>query len=139
MKTMYKYKSFLPYSLHDMRINKIKVMQDALYLGFENGYVETKKPYNQIKGNIIIEDVDFDFASVYLLSYDGKYGHFEGEKLELKDFLENYCWNSFEIVDELYGYNQILYSGYLSLMGSEAFIEMQISIYYNGNIVYETM
>lgn len=138
MKTIYKYKSFLPYSLHDMKINQIKIKGEKLYLGFEKGYIEEKEPYKQVKGNVTIGGVDFDFTTVWLLSSDGEYGDFKGKKLELKDFLENYQWKSFEIVDELYGYNQILYSGYLSLVGRTDFIEMEISIYYNDDIVYET-
>lgn len=137
MKILYKHKTVLPYSLHDMRVNKIEMKENNLYLGFENGYVEWKEPYKQVKGNIMIEEVDYDYVFVQLLSTNGEYGDFEGKKLELKDFLKNYHWNCFEIVDELYGYNQVLYSGYLSLMDREDFIEMEFSIYYNGNIVYE--
>lgn len=42
-------------------------------------------------------------------------------------------------ISEIYGYNQVLYSGYLSLKGQEDCIEMEISIYFTGNIVYETV
>ena len=41
----------------------------------------------------------------------GNYGKFNGEKLELERFIKRYKNYSFEIVDELYGYNQVLYSG----------------------------
>ena len=41
-------------------------------------------------------------------------------------------------VDELYWYNQVLYSGYLSILGSEDLIQMDISIYFTGKIIYDT-
>ena len=69
----------------------------------------------------------------------GEYGNFQGEKLELSEFLRKYDYHSFEIVDELYGYNQVLYSGYLLIEGIEDFIEMNLSIYFTGNIIYETV
>ena len=45
---------------------------------------------------------------------------------------------SFEIVDELYGYNQVLYSGYLSILETEDLVQMDISIYFTGKIIYDT-
>ncbi len=74
-----------------------------------------------------------------MLSDNGQYGSFTGEKLSLDDFLKKYDWTSFEVVDELHGYNQVLYSGYLAVKGKEKFIAMDLSIYYAGNIVYETV
>ena len=43
----------------------------------------------------------------------------------------------FEIVDEMYGYNQVEYSGYLSLPENEYQIQITVSLYFTGNIVYE--
>lgn len=137
MRTTYKFKPTTPYSLHDMRINKIDIKDDKIYLYFENGYVEAKEPYNQVDGYIIIEGVDFDFVAVQLESDNGQYGSFTGEKLSLEDFLKKYKWTSFEIVDELHGYNQVLYSGYLSVKDKDNSIAMDLSIYYEGNIVYD--
>ena len=42
------------------------------------------------------------------------------------------------IVDELYGYNQVLYSGYLSILETEDLVQMDISIYFTGKIIYDT-
>ena len=38
----------------------------------------------------------------------------------------------------MYGYNQVLYSGFLLIAGEIDVVEMEISIYFEGNIVYET-
>lgn len=46
----------------------------------------------------------------------GKCRNFKGEKLELSEFLKKYDYHSFEIVDELYGYNRVLYSGDLLII-----------------------
>jgi hypothetical protein len=68
----------------------------------------------------------------------GNYGKFNGEKLELERFIKRYKNYSFEIVDELYGYNQVLYSGYLSILETEDLVQMDISIYFTGKIIYDT-
>lgn len=139
MKTIYKHKTSVPYSLHDMRISRMELLNNNLKLHFENGYVELKKLYSQVDGTIIIESLDPDFCHVYLLSKNGRLGVFHGEKLELKDFLKKYPDFSYEVIDELYGYNMVRYSGYLTLPEVENLIEMDISLYYEGNIIYETI
>lgn len=120
-------------------LRKLHFKKKAIKFEFESGYVKLEQPYNQVDGNITIEGVDFDFTSVLLQSKWGEYGNFQGEKLELSEFLRKYDYHSFEIVDELYGYNQVLYSGYLLIEGIEDFIEMNLSIYFTGNIIYETV
>ena len=69
-------------------------------MGFSHGYVNTKPLYQQIDGNIIVENVDLDSACVLLLSKLGKYGDFNGKKISLKDFVKEYDNYYFEIVDE---------------------------------------
>ena len=64
------------------------------------------EPFEQVEGNITIEGVDFDCTCVMLQSKWGNYGKFSGEKLELEHFIKRYQNYSFEIVDELYGYNE---------------------------------
>ena len=80
----------------------------------------------------------FDCTCVMLQSKWGNYGKFNGEKLELEHFIKRYKSYSFEIVDELYGYNQVLYSGYLSILETEDLVQMDISIYFTGKIIYDT-
>lgn len=59
--TKYKYKSNIPYSLHDMRIDGISQKDNSIKIHFEKGDVELKEPYPPIDGSIEIQDVDFDF------------------------------------------------------------------------------
>lgn len=138
MITIYKYKADYPYSLHDMRVSKIESIGENVKLSFENGYETMTEPYKQVDGTIIIEDVDYDFCFAYLLSDNGGLGEFHGKKLELLDFLKKYPSFPFEIVDESYGYNAVAYSGYLSLPKRNNLIELTLSFYHFGNIVYET-
>lgn len=138
MITLYKYKADVPYSLHDMRICKIESIKKSLKLYFENGYVASTEPYRQVNGNITIEEVDYDFCFAYLLSDNGSFGTFNGKKLSLLDFLEEYTKFSFEVVDENYGYNSVVYNGYLMLPEKNDLIELTLTIYHFGNIIYET-
>ena len=138
MKTEYKHNPPIPYSLHDMLVKRITLQKESIKFEFEYGYVKLVEPYNQVDGSITIEGVDFDFVNVLVRNRMGEYGKFQGEKLELPEFLKKYDWISFEIIDELYGYNQVIYSGILLVEGSEDFMEMDISIYFTGNIIYET-
>ena len=121
-----------------MRICKIEVIDENIKLHFEDGFVEMKEPCKQVKGDIVIEGVDLDFCGVQLLSKNGRCGKFRGEKMELTDFIKKYKEFSFEVVDELYGYNQVYYSGYLTLPKKRDLREMQMDIYYTGDIVYTT-
>ena len=138
MITKYKYKSDLPYSLHDMVIKKIKLSDDSIKLVFDGGFVSTAEPYPRVDGSITIQRVDVDFTVIWLLSKYGRYGKFKGRKMSLKKFLKKYKKFSFEVVDELYGYNSVQYSGYLSLPGHKVMTEMTLSIYHFGEILYET-
>ena len=138
MITKYKYKSDIPYSLHDMVIKKIKLSEDTIKLLFDQGYVSTTEPFPRVDGNITIQGVDVDFTVIWLLSKYGRYGKFKGRKMSLKKFLKKYKKYSFEVVDELYGYNSVQYSGYLSFPGHKTMIEMTLSIYHFGDILYET-
>lgn len=138
MKTIYDYKSTIPFSLHDMRICKIETADESIKLYFEDGFTELKEPYKQVEGHIIIEGADFDFCCIHLLSKNGQYGNFQGKKMTFAEFLSEHSDYSFEVVDEMYGYNQVNYAGYLSLPNVEDVREMEISIYYTGNIIYVT-
>ena len=138
MITRFKQQTYLPYSLHDMVVNKITCQNELVRLKFNHGYIKTKEPYPQVNGNITIEKVDKDCACVLLLSNFGQYGVFEGKKMSLEDFIDKYDEYSFEIVDEMYGFNQVEYIGYLSFPKKEDLIQMSLSLYFTGDIVYET-
>lgn len=138
MITRYKFKPDKPYGLHDMRIDKMELAGNDLCLHFEHGFVRSQEPYEQVEGSITVEKLDPDFCCVELLSTNGRYGGFRGEKMALADFLGRYPSFSFEVVDELLAYNQVVYSGYLSLPGATKLREMELSLYYWGEIVYDT-
>ena len=138
MITKYKYKSTIPYSLHDMVVTAISHDDDSIHLEFDGGYEKLDEICSRVDGNITIQGVDFDFVNTLLLNKNGDYGQFLGQKLSLDEFLGKYDKYSFEIVDELYGYNTVEYSGFLSILGQRECIEMIISIYHFGDIWYET-
>lgn len=58
--------------------------------------------------------------------------------MSLKDFVEKYSEYYFEILDELYGFNQVEYIGYLRSPQNDELIQMSLSMYFTGDIVYET-
>ena len=136
--TNYKFHSDLPYSLHDMLVNKISINNDSIKFSFVEGFVELTEPYPLVPGTIEIQGADLDFCCVYILSRFGYFGGFRGKKMALTEFLSVYPDFKFEIVDELHGYNQVVYNGYLSTPDSTVLREMEISMYCTGEIIYRT-
>lgn len=89
-------------------------------------------------GKVIIENVDLDSACILFLSELGKYGEFNGKKIYLKEFVKEYDDFYFEILDELYGFNQVEYIGYIRSPKIDELTQMSLSLYFSGDIVYET-
>lgn len=137
MNVIYHFQPTAPYSLHDMRVNRIERTGENLRFCFETGYVELKGENRQVSGDLLIERVSMAFSDVYFLSENGAYGTFQGQRMELESFLDRYRDISFEILDEAYGCHTVTYRGYLSLPDREPLIEVMLSLYYTGNIVYE--
>ncbi len=135
METSYKLTQLPPYSLHDMRINSMKRQGKDLRLTFESGYLKLEEPCRQVDGDILIQGIDWDFAAVCLRE-NGTFGECKSRKLSLLNFLTEYPDFFFEVADELYGYNQLRYSGYLSLPNTEELMEMELSIYHTKSIIY---
>lgn len=138
MITRFKAKIDMPYSLHDMVVSKITCHDESVCLEFKHGYMSTKEPYPQVEGHIFIENVDMDCACVLLLSKLGQYGDFTGTKIPLEDFVKKYDAYSFEIINEMYGFNQVEYIGYLHSPKKDNPTQMSLSMYFTGDIVYET-
>lgn len=142
--TRYKANPCQPYSLHDMRINRIVIRKDSVEFMFEDGFEEIPAPGEwdeekdyRVDGSLLVEGPDYDFCAVYVQSISGRYGGFRGEKLELGDFVRKYREFSFEIVEEYYGYHRLQYEGYLSLPDVWPPREMTLSLgYFTGDIVY---
>ena len=99
----------IPYSLHDREVNGMTVEGNKLTLHFKNGYVECQEPYDDVKGTVVFENVDWDFSFAYTFKCKEftleNTGPIEGEKMMLKDFAEQFRNMTFEIVDETFGYN----------------------------------
>lgn len=138
METKFRYQPAQPYGLNDMRICSINIINGNIDLLFENGFIKIEEPYRKVNGTMTVERIDPDFSDVFLLGKNGKYGPFRGEKLALTDFVKRFPDFNFEVVDELYGYNKILYGGFVSLPEFNYMIEMKLIIYYEGNIIYNT-
>ncbi len=115
----------------------MEMVGEDLRLHFDHGYIALTEDFPQVEGNILLQKADLDFSCVHLLSDHGAYGDFRGKKLEIPEFLKDYSPFSLEITDEYYGYNTVVYGGYLSLPDREELIELSISLYYTGNIIYE--
>lgn len=137
MQVTYEFRPTPPYSLHDMRVERLERVGDDLRLRMRTGLVEVQPPHRQVDGNVRIEQVEPDFSDVCLLSENGAYGVFSGERMEFTDYLRRYGDCPLEILDESYGYNTVTYRGYLSPPDRDDLVEVLVSLYYTGRIVYE--
>lgn len=77
----------LPYSLHDMCVTEMRILDDGLHMSFQNGFVSTTEPYEQIEGSVQFHHVDWDFCYVYILDFCDNIGSFTGRKQFLIDFI----------------------------------------------------
>lgn len=62
--TRYHFQPTVPYSLHDMRVDAIKIVENAVALHFEDGYEKLESPFPRVQGSIEITSVDPDFCCV---------------------------------------------------------------------------
>ena len=136
MKTICKPGHPVPYSLHDMRVGSIALSDGQLTLGLDTGLVRIAEPCIQVKGRVVLTGVES--CEVWRLSPNGRYGKFSGKKQTWQKFSRKHPEFSFEVIDELYGYNQVRYEGFLSLPGDENLTEFCMSVYYTGELIYET-
>ena len=88
----------LPMSLHDEVIIGYEAFDDLLRLYFSFGYLEFDK-------------VDWDFSYFYRFDIQDNEGKFKGEKYFLLDYLRNHTLR-LEIIDEVYGYHRLKFSGW---------------------------
>ena len=137
MDVVYRFQSSIPNSLHDGRVNRMVWEDGDLRLFFEDGYLELSQQPHPVEGQVRIRQVDEDFSYIHFLSDYGRFGLFQGEKMPLSEFIRRYPEFSFEIVGEYYGYQSLVYGGYLSLPERESVVDMTLSITYAGAIVYE--
>lgn len=128
----------VPYSLHDAQMNQITVAGKKLTLYFKNEFVQNQDPYDDVKGTVEFERVDWDCSFAYVFKCKEfnleNTGAIEGEKYMLKDFAERFEGETFEITDETFGYNMTKLGGYLYKDGDT--FECMIEIYHLGDMSY---
>lgn len=122
------------YTLHDMNVISIEKHGRDLIMRTQSGIVKCAGLSSQVDGHIVFRNVDMDFCNVYLMKSNGRYGMFEGEKLSLEDFLKRFPTFGFSISDEVYGYNQTKYWGYLT--SNREFYECIIEFYHLGDMIF---
>ena len=124
-----------PYSLHDMNVTAFEVDGNTITMRTQSCIIKTANLSTQVDGYVEFHDVDFDCCYAYI--YNGFYGNvgsFSGEKLFLKDFINDFENAGFSIMDENYGYNRVCYTGFLSKGGTMG--ECTIEIYHKGDMVF---
>ena len=131
----YKYVFDAPCSLHDARVRALERADGDLWLRLETGYFKLSRPVRQEDGDVCVKQVNWDFSVAWVLSPRGRHGRFQGEKMELSRFVSRYGGCPLEILDESFGYDQVQYTGYLSL--PDRLAEVTLSICHRGPIVYE--
>lgn len=125
-----------PYSLHDCRINKMTIADDNLTLNFEDGY--TRLDGTDVKGYIVVEDIDPDFCEIFIQGRGIKMGGFRGERLTIDEFSKKYKGFSLEVIYEYYGWHRLQYTGWLWMPGS-APKDITLSLgYFKGDVLYIT-
>ncbi len=122
------------YSLHDMNVINFDVCDNDIIMRTQSGMIKVSEPCLQVDGHVVFHDVDWDFCFVYLFDGIGNVGKFNGEKMMLKDFIEKYKTFGFSIIDEVYGYNQTKYWGWIT--ANRKTQECIIEIYHLGDMVF---
>lgn len=123
-----------PYGLHDMNVIAFDIRDNDLIMKMQSGMVKVSEPCVQVDGHVEFHDVDWDFCFVYIFDGVCNTGKFSGEKMMFKDFVRDFKIFGFSIIDEVYGYNQTKYWGYLSANGKMG--ECIIEIYHAGDMVF---
>lgn len=123
-----------PYSLHDMNVIAFEVTENEIVMRTQSGIVRATPPYAQVGGYVEFHAVQWDFSYVYLLGVTGNVGTFTGEKMFLRDFIDQTPVFGFSIIDTTYGYNLVKYSGYISF--ERKHYECIFEIYHEGEMVF---
>ena len=122
------------YSLHDMNVIEFEIRRNDMIMKTQSGIIRTEGLSDQVDGYVEFHNIDLDFCYIYLLNHNGNVGTFSGEKMMLRDFIEQYPMFGFSIMDEVYGYNQTKYMGYLTAKRNTW--ECIVEIYHLGNMVF---
>jgi len=131
------YNPEIPYSLHDMNVIEFEIKGDNLVMRTQSGMVRTAPNWDQVDGHLEFLDVNWEYCYATVCEgYYGNLGTYEGKtfkKMHLKDFIAEFQHAGFSIMDEHYGQNRALYTGYLHKRDFTG--ECTIEIYHN-NILF---
>jgi len=123
----------LPYSLHDMDAS-FEIRGSTLLMRLPCGIAKTDSSREQTDGHVEFHGVDWGFCYAYRFDSIGSVGPFSGEKFYLKEFIEQNRTLRLSIADEVYGYRQAKYFGYIPAQNSLQ--ECIIEIYHEGDMLF---
>ncbi len=130
-----------PYGLHDRRVSAMTLKEGDLILSFEDGFTRmapSGTAESDVPGCIVAEGIDPDFCYVAIEGQGGSMGEFRGERFAILDFTEKYRGFRFEIINEYYGWQRLLFTGWLWMPGARP-KEMTLCLgYFTGDVVYRT-
>ena len=133
------YNPEIPYSLHDMNVIGFEINGNNLIMRTESGMVRTAPHWDQVDGYLEFLDVSWKycFATVCEGYYGnlGTYTERTFKKMYLKDFIAEFQNAGFSIMEEYYGQDRALYTGYFHKGGTMG--ECTIEIYHNNIVFYE--
>lgn len=122
------------YSLHDMNVIAFDIHEKDIIMKMQSGMIKVSALCSQVDGHVEFRDVDLDFCFVSIFDGIGSIGEFKGKKMMFEDFVQQYPMFTFSIIDEMYGYNQTKYWGWLTV--NRDMQECIIEIYHTGDMVF---
>lgn len=139
--TRYKADPRRPYGLHDSHITGMTFSGGNLKLTFEDEFTRFPEPCvpgADVRGFLVVEGADFDSCDVLIQGKGGSRGGFRGERLTIPEFTEAYQGFRFEVIDEYFGWQRLLFTGWLWMPGKHP-KEMTLELgYFMGDVVYVT-
>ncbi len=129
---------FFTYSMHDATMIGIEKDGDTLTFKFNDGFMkEIPEPphYKYVKGMIEFTKVDWISTQFFVTYYDSKKG-LKGWQSTFEDFNKLCKDYSLTVMDEYYGYNTMIFEGFVACEGS--LYNCSIRIFYKGEMKYIT-
>lgn len=126
----------LPVSLHDARVTGIclhrgeSCNQGVLHLVFDAGFTAKKEEEwcQTGKAQVKLQGIDWDFSSVRYFEESS------WQEVSFEDLKKNLESSEFEIIDESYGYNRSVFSGWC--FEKERIRQMEMEIYHFSETEY---
>ena len=116
------YNPEIPYSLHDMNVIGLEISGNNLIMRTESGMVRTAPHWDQVDGYLEFLDVSWKYCFATVCEgYYGKLGTYTErtfKKMYLKDFIAEFHNAGFSIMEEYYGQDRALYTGYFHKGGT---------------------